>query len=194
MQFKYVTFPSREDHIQLQGWFIPGVLPNGSLTSQRTIVFVHGSRTNRADKPSGLLDLSVAFARNGFAVLAFDMRGAEYSHEDGQCTFQTIVARHGLDSDPALVEMGRIILDADVPPSRTRRAEAAGVAAGLGPLAHGPDGAGAASSLIGELSWYFRNDVGNANSHWIKLNVERQLARMQGRPGTVVTLQYYFYR
>src|SRR5437588_12754924 len=76
MQFKYVTFPSREDHVQLQGWFIPGVLPNGNLTSQRTIVFVHGSRTNRADQPSGLLNLSVAFARKGFAVLAFDMRGA----------------------------------------------------------------------------------------------------------------------
>jgi hypothetical protein len=59
----------------------------------------------------------------------FDMRGAEYSHTDGQCTFQVIVARHALDNDPALVELGRIILDADVPPSRTRRAEAAGVAA-----------------------------------------------------------------
>ncbi len=75
MQFKYMTFPSREDHIQLKGWFIPGVLPNGSLTSQRTIVFVHGNRTNRADQLAGLLNLSVAFARNGFAVLAFDMRG-----------------------------------------------------------------------------------------------------------------------
>jgi hypothetical protein len=59
----------------------------------------------------------------------FDMRGAEYSHEDGRCTFQMMVARHGLDRDAALVEMGRIILDADVPPSRTRRAESAGVAA-----------------------------------------------------------------
>jgi len=59
----------------------------------------------------------------------FDMRGAEYSHEHGQCTFQAIVTRHGLGNDPALVEMGRIILDADVPPSRTRRPEAAGVAA-----------------------------------------------------------------
>jgi len=57
----------------------------------------------------------------------FDMRGAEYSHEDGQCTFQVMLARHGLDDDPALVEMGRIILDADVPPSRTRRLEAAGI-------------------------------------------------------------------
>lgn len=61
----------------------------------------------------------------------FDMRGAEYSHADGKCTFQVLVARHGLDRDPALVEMGRIILDADVPPSRTRRVEAAGIAAAI---------------------------------------------------------------
>ncbi len=60
MQFKYVTFPSREDHIQLKGWFIPGVLPNGGLTAQRTIVFGRGNRTNRADKAAGLLNLSVA--------------------------------------------------------------------------------------------------------------------------------------
>ena len=59
----------------------------------------------------------------------FDMRDAEYSHADGCCTFQVLVARHGLDRDAALVEMGRVILDADVPPSRTRRVEAAGVAA-----------------------------------------------------------------
>jgi hypothetical protein len=57
----------------------------------------------------------------------FDMRGAEYGHEDGKCTFQVIAERHGLAADPALVEMGRIIGDADVPPSRTRRPEAAGL-------------------------------------------------------------------
>ena len=50
------------------------------------------------------------------------------------------------------------------------------------------------ASIIGELSWYFRNDVGNSNSHWIKLNVERQLEQMKGPPATIVTLQYYFYR
>jgi hypothetical protein len=55
-------------------------------------------------------------------------------------------------------------------------------------------GAGADASIIAELSWYFRNDVGNSNSHWIKLNLERQLDRMKGPPATVVTLQYYFYR
>jgi hypothetical protein len=55
----------------------------------------------------------------------FDMRGAEYSHEGDRCTFQVMLERHDLQGDPALVEMGRIIRDADVPPSRTRRHEAA---------------------------------------------------------------------
>lgn len=75
LQFKYVAFPSRIDHVQLKGWYIPGVLPNGNLTSHRTIIVVHGNRTNRADKDVGLLVLSGDLARHGFAVLAFDMRG-----------------------------------------------------------------------------------------------------------------------
>lgn len=57
----------------------------------------------------------------------FDMRGAEYGHEGDKCTFQVMLDRHDLDDDAALVEMGRIIRDADVPPSRTRRAESAGL-------------------------------------------------------------------
>src|SRR5438270_3855229 len=75
MQFRDVTFPSRIDQVQLKGWFIPGLLSNGKLTVQRTIIIVHGNRTNRADKNAGLLQLSVDFAQHGFAVLAFDMRG-----------------------------------------------------------------------------------------------------------------------
>ena len=75
LQYKDITFSSREDHIQLSGWFIPGVLPNGSLTTQRTIIVVHGNNANRADQSVGLLNLSGAIARNGFAVLAFDVRG-----------------------------------------------------------------------------------------------------------------------
>ena len=75
LQYKDITFTSREDNIQLSGWFIPGVLPNGSLTTQRTIIVVHGNNANRADQSVGLLNLSGAFAHNGFAVLAFDVRG-----------------------------------------------------------------------------------------------------------------------
>lgn len=76
LQYKDVTFPSRDDHLQIRGWFIPGVLPNGHLTSQRTIIMVHGNVNNRADKGMGLLNLSGDLARRGFAILAFDMRGA----------------------------------------------------------------------------------------------------------------------
>jgi pimeloyl-ACP methyl ester carboxylesterase len=76
LQYKNVTFPSRDDHVQIQGWFLPGVLPNGHLTSQRTIIMVHGNNTNRADPSVGLLNLSGDLARHGFAILAFDMRGA----------------------------------------------------------------------------------------------------------------------
>ena len=57
------------------------------------------------------------------------------------------------------------------------------------------DGLGVDASLIGEFSWYFRNDVGNSNVHWIKLNVERRLERMYAaQPAMTITLQYYFYR
>ena len=49
------------------------------------------------------------------------------------------------------------------------------------------------ASIIGELSWYFRNDLGNSNLHWIKLNVERKTEAIQGRQDTILTLQYYHY-
>jgi hypothetical protein len=57
----------------------------------------------------------------------FDMRGAEFGHEGTKCTFEVMVERCGLTDDAALVEMGRIIRDADVPPSRTRRPEGPGL-------------------------------------------------------------------
>src|SRR5262249_57569030 len=56
-----------------------------------------------------------------------DMGGAEYGDEGDKWTFQVMLARHNLTGDQALVEMGRIIRDADVPPSRTRRPESVGL-------------------------------------------------------------------
>jgi uncharacterized protein len=75
LRYKDVTFPSRYDNLQLKGWFIPGVLTNGQLTSQRTIIIVHGDTSNRVDKGVGILNLSGDLARRGFAVLVFDLRG-----------------------------------------------------------------------------------------------------------------------
>lgn len=73
LDYRDVTFYSREDHVLLRGWFIPGRLPNGSLTTRHTIIMVHGTGSNRAAPL--VLGLSCALARRGFAVLAFDMRG-----------------------------------------------------------------------------------------------------------------------
>jgi hypothetical protein len=56
------------------------------------------------------------------------------------------------------------------------------------------DGHPTEASIFGEMTWYFRNDVGNSNLHWIKVNVERKLERAQGSPALVIALQYYFYR
>ena len=74
LQYQNVTFPSRYDNVQLKGWFIPGVLPNGQLTTQRAIIMVHGDSSNRVDPAAGILSLSADLARHGFAVLTFDMR------------------------------------------------------------------------------------------------------------------------
>jgi fermentation-respiration switch protein FrsA (DUF1100 family) len=75
LDYRPVTFRSRGDGVPLRGWFIPGVLPGGRLTARRAIIVVHSARENRVDPAAGVLDVSAALARHGFAVLAFDMRG-----------------------------------------------------------------------------------------------------------------------
>lgn len=57
---------------------------------------------------------------------AFDMRGASLSHHDGGCTFETFLRRYEL-ADPALVEVGRIVHDADLRDERYDAPEAAGL-------------------------------------------------------------------
>ncbi len=73
LRYHDVTFYSRSDHVRLRGWFIPGVLPDGCLTAQRTLIMVHGTGSNRASPL--LLNLGADLARRGLAILAFDMRG-----------------------------------------------------------------------------------------------------------------------
>jgi uncharacterized protein len=75
VSYRDISFLSRQDHLLIKGWFIPGVLPDGQLTTERTIIMVHGIHSNRAALEAGMLNLSVTLARHGFAVLAFDMRG-----------------------------------------------------------------------------------------------------------------------
>ena len=59
---------------------------------------------------------------------------------------------------------------------------------------HPPATHKADASIFGEFTWYFRNDIGNSNLHWLKLNVEREVEWHEKRPlDTKITLQYYRY-
>src|SRR5579885_607140 len=80
LDYRDVTFSSRYDHVQLRGWFIPGVLSGGRLTVDRTIIMVHGLRSNRADPL--VIGVAAALARHGFAVLALDLRGHGQSRSE----------------------------------------------------------------------------------------------------------------
>jgi len=43
----------------------------------------------------------------------FDVEGVELGHHGRECSFEAILHKHGLDSDPALALLGRIVNGAD---------------------------------------------------------------------------------
>jgi hypothetical protein len=45
----------------------------------------------------------------------FDVPNAELGHHGEYCSFDAIITRYGLDKDPALVELGKIVRVADTP-------------------------------------------------------------------------------
>jgi len=64
--------------------------------------------------------------------LRFDMYEGEYTHEGDRCTFETLLARFGIE-DRALTAIGEIIHDIDCKDERFGRPEASGIAT----LVHG---------------------------------------------------------
>ena len=69
---------------------------------------------------------------------AFDMRGAELSHHDGDCSFETFLAVYDLD-DPALRRLAIIVHEADVGDDRFTAPEAPGIDLAVRALAFGRD-------------------------------------------------------
>jgi hypothetical protein len=45
---------------------------------------------------------------------SFDAPDAEFTHRDGRCTFEVLVAEFGLGDDPALTRLARIVHAADI--------------------------------------------------------------------------------
>jgi hypothetical protein len=58
---------------------------------------------------------------------AFDMRGAVLGHHQGRCSFEIALASFGLDDDPALEEIARIVHEADLADDRYDAPAAAGL-------------------------------------------------------------------
>lgn len=55
----------------------------------------------------------------------FDMRGVALGHHGGDCTFETMLRRYGLE-DPAMWDVARILHEADLDDERYDAPEAAG--------------------------------------------------------------------
>ena len=59
----------------------------------------------------------------------YDVKGVELGHHGKECSFDAIVHKHGLDADPALVLLARIVNGADTDNSLRNQPESAGLKA-----------------------------------------------------------------
>ena len=66
-------------------------------------------------------------------AIPYDVTGAELGHHGKECSFDAIVRRYGLDRDPAMVLLAKIVNGADTDNSLWQQPEAAG----LGAIAEG---------------------------------------------------------
>ncbi len=76
--------------------------------------------------------LAVAEAEN---ARSFDAPGAFFDHRNGSCTFEVLIDEYGLEDDPALVRLARIVHAADIKADLDSDPAGAGLLAiGLGGL------------------------------------------------------------
>jgi hypothetical protein len=61
--------------------------------------------------------------------VAFDIYGAEFTHEGENCTIETMIERFGLGGDPGLGAIAEIVHDVDLKDNKFNRLEAPGLAA-----------------------------------------------------------------
>lgn len=62
-------------------------------------------------------------------AIPYDVPGVEFGHHGQECSFDALVKKHGLDRDPALVLLARIVNGADTDNSLWNQAESAGLKA-----------------------------------------------------------------
>ncbi len=62
-------------------------------------------------------------------AIPFDVSGVELGHHGKECSFEAILKKHGLTTDPALVLLGKIVNGADTDNSLYQQAEGPGLQA-----------------------------------------------------------------
>jgi pimeloyl-ACP methyl ester carboxylesterase len=105
MSYEDVTFPAREDGLEIAAWYIPAG-ENQSAAESPAIIMVHGwnaSRTNGFNQH--FLDLAQALNQANFAVLMIDLRGHGQS-ADSHFTFGRLERRDVLAALDYLAERG----------------------------------------------------------------------------------------
>ena len=60
-------------------------------------------------------------------AVPFDVPGVEFGHHGKECSFDALVKRHGLDRDPALALLAKIVNGADTDNTLWHQPEAAGL-------------------------------------------------------------------
>jgi len=73
-------------------------------------------------------DQVMAVAQKDKAI-PFDVPGVEFGHHGKECSFEAIVKKHGLTSDPALALLAKIVNGADTDNTLWNQPEAAGLKA-----------------------------------------------------------------
>ena len=76
LDYEDITFPSREDHLTLHGWFLP------SPDSEQVIIMLHGAESNRSDPGVNMMGIAAELIANDYNVLMFDFRGHGESEGD----------------------------------------------------------------------------------------------------------------
>jgi len=77
LEYKDVSFESRDDNVLLKGWFIQG-------SNQISIIIVHGGFQNRVDDNVDTLGLARDLNKKGYSLLLFDLRGRGESEGTGR--------------------------------------------------------------------------------------------------------------
>jgi hypothetical protein len=62
-------------------------------------------------------------------AISFDAKGARFTHRDGLCTFEVLIADYDLTGDPALALMARVVHGADVSEDRDATPQSRGLLA-----------------------------------------------------------------